>query len=212
MHEIAAFAIQQDIFALSCADGDFVAEQRRDSAACKPHAVDDDFAADFSAVFCAQRIAAARLFRRRYFETSVQLRAVIHGVADCRYRKSVRAYDAARGRVQRRKRFVGNVLFQRPEFVPPDDFQPRYAVFFAAPFQLFQRTGFFIGKRDDKRTVVAVFYAELRAQRRHHAIALYVEFRFQRTGRRVEPRVHDAAVRLACAHAYVAFFFEHATA
>lgn len=51
MHEIAAFAIQQDIFALSCADGDFVAEQRRDSAACKPRAVDDDFAADFSAVF-----------------------------------------------------------------------------------------------------------------------------------------------------------------
>ena len=111
MHEIAAFAIQQDIFALSCADGDFVAEQRRDSAACKPRAVDDDFAADFSAVFCAQRIAAARLFRRRYFETGVQLRAVIHGVADCRYRESVRADVAARGRVQRSQRCVGNVLF-----------------------------------------------------------------------------------------------------
>lgn len=83
-----------------------------------------------------------------------------------------------------------------------DDFQPLYAVLFAALFELGQDADP-IPFREHERAVVTIADAQFFAHLGHQFVSCHVELRFQRAVFRVVPRVHDAAVCLARARCHV---------
>ena len=187
-----------------------ISAEPRDLLRAQPRAIDEKFCPQRPAFRVEDGERAVFLFDFHNIEIGVKFGAVVHRVSDGGDRQFIRADDAARWRIQRTDGGARYVRFHLAQFALTDDAQPLYAVFFAARTERLQRTLIFLRKREDERADPREFDAKLFGILFHHFVARNIEFRLQTTLGRIEPRMDDAAVRLARPHRNVAFPLDEA--
>ncbi len=208
-HGLSDALVHQHILALARRDPEkAVAAERCDSVRTDARRV-DEIAAGVLARARAQMEKAIFALYAGHFSIETVLRAVDHRTFQRAERQLVRADDRAGRSVKRADRFRRDMRLKRPERIAVNDLKPLHTVFQAVFIKRADRRHVRLIKRNDQRGDVLERHVQIAAYALHHAISEDVEFCLVRTGRRVKPRVHNAAVGSARPRRGVVGTIEH---
>ena len=136
-----------------------------------------------------------------------------HAVHNGRFRKSQgifpRVDNSCGGRVERARYVVGDIGLHFLRFFVGKNAKSRNAVCNAAVIQPLYVRGFFVAEREHKRTDLRIGNVELFGKHFRQIHAAHVQFRHQRTLRRIVTGVDDRAVGSRAAHSDVVLLFQH---
>ena len=152
---------------------------------------------------------AVLLLNADNLKVSLQLHAIVHGVADGGNGQVIGADDARIGHIQGFADLFGQVRLHLAGFLSGDQPDAVDAVFKAAVVELFQNCLFFgCAEGDHQRTVVLVMDIQLPGRLIKKANALGIHPGLQGAGFRVISAVNDAGVGTGGTHGNIVLFFQ----